>query len=53
MWPHDGTLLPLMKEWWENMNEEGTTGYFFPNKLKNLKEKVVDWRNNVFGEIEK
>lgn len=32
--------------------QEGTTCYVFWRKLKNLKQKFIDWRKNTFGDFE-
>lgn len=52
MWFEDESLLPLLKEWWEELEEEGDPGSVFWNKLNGLKEKIKVQNKEVFGQVE-
>lgn len=45
--------IPGFKEkissWWEEMRVEGSASFIFGEKLKILKEKVIQWKRKEFG----
>lgn len=41
-----------LKEWWEELEEEGKASYVFWNKLNGSKEKIKVWNKEDFGHVE-
>lgn len=53
MWLEVPGFREKIRKWWEDMIVEGSAGFVFGQKLKLLKEKIVQWKNEEFGGIEK
>lgn len=52
MWLKIPGFVEKVKLWWKEFVVEGSASFLFVQKLKHLKEKIVKWKNEVFGEIE-
>lgn len=45
-------FVERLKNWWKEEVEEGSTSYNFAQKLKLVKQHVVKWKREEFGEVE-
>lgn len=52
MWLELLGFIDKVKGWWEESVVEGSTNFIFAQKLKFLKERIVNWKREEFGGIE-
>lgn len=53
MWLDVPDFKEKLKDWWEVMIVKGSASTVFGQKLKMLKEKILRWKKEDFGEIER
>ena len=51
MWFMDRSFMEQIQDWWQDDQFEGSRMFFLVSKLKNLKQKIINWNKLHFKNI--
>ena len=52
MWLKVDGFKDLLRGWWQGSGGRGRASFRLATKLKVLKQKIKDWKRDVFGRLE-
>ncbi|OVA13092.1 hypothetical protein BVC80_977g6 [Macleaya cordata] len=51
-WLEEPNLIDLIESWWKEMQFDSNPGYIMWRKLKELKDKLKEWRSKHLGRLD-